>query len=94
MYKSGTGTLGRVCGDLGLGDARRGTWGRQVRDAGTRGRQKLGRRGPGMLMIIAKVGGKCDISFFVKMCYLWSTLDSIFQNHIGHLMMFTQNISL
>ena len=45
-------------------------------------------------MIIAKVGGKCDISFFVKMCYLWSTLDSIFQNHIGHLMMFTQNTSL
>ena len=45
-------------------------------------------------MIIAKVGGKCDISFFVKMCYLWSTLDSIFQNHFGHLMMFTQNISL
>ena len=83
-----------MCGDLGLGDARRGTWGRQVWDAGTRGRQKLGRREPGMLMIIAKVGGKCDISFFVKMCYLWSTLDSIFQNHIGHLMMFTQNISL
>ena len=26
-------------------------------------------------MIIAKVGGKCDISFFVKMCYLWSTLE-------------------
>ena len=22
-------------------------------------------------MIIAKVGGKCDISFFMKMCYLW-----------------------
>ena len=21
-------------------------------------------------MIIAKVGGKCDISFFVKMCYV------------------------
>ena len=38
-------------------------------------------------MNIAKVGGKCDISFFVKMCYLWSTLDSIFQNHLGHLMM-------
>ena len=94
VYKSGTGTSGRVCGDLGLGDARRGTWGRQVWDAGTRGRQKLGRREPGMLMIIAKVGGKCDISFFVEMCYLWSTLDSIFQNRIGHLMMFTQNISL
>ena len=25
VYKSGTGTSGRVCGDLGLGDARRGT---------------------------------------------------------------------
>ena len=25
---------------------------------------------------------------------LWSTLDSIFQNHIGHLMIITQNISL
>ena len=24
-----------------------------------------------MWMIIAKVGGKCDISFFMKMCYLW-----------------------
>ena len=36
-------------------------------------------------MIIAKVRGKCDISFFVKMCYLWSTLDSIFQNQLGHL---------
>ena len=48
----------------------------------------------GTLMIIAKVRVKCDISFFVKMCYLLSTLDSIVQNHIGHLMMFTQNISL
>ena len=47
----------------------------------------------GTLMNIAKIGGKCDISFFVKMCYLWSTLDSIVQNHVGHLMMFTQNIS-
>ena len=54
-------------------------------------------------MNIAKVGGKCDISFFVKMCYLLSTLDSIVQNHNGHLMMhqvhrffmiFTQDISL
>ena len=34
MYKSGTGTLGRVCGDLGIGDARRKTWGHQVWDAG------------------------------------------------------------
>ena len=47
----------------------------------------------GTTMIIEKVAGKCDISFFVKMCHLWSTLDSIFQNQLGHLMMFTQNIS-
>ena len=45
-----------------------------------------GRRGCGMRMIIAKVGGKCDISFLVKMCYLWSTLGSIVENHIGNLM--------
>ena len=86
----GTGTSGRVCGDLGLGDTRRGTWGHQVWDegtcgTGTRGRQMQGRRGCGMRMIIAKVGGKCDISFLVKMCYLWSTLGSIVKNHIGHL---------
>ena len=77
--------------DEGLEDIKYGTWGLGTV---TRGRQKQGRRGRGMWMIIAKVGGKCDISFFVKMCYLWSTLDSIFQNHIGHLMMFTQNNSL
>ena len=35
MYKTGTGTLGRVCGDLGFGDARGGTWGHQVWDTGT-----------------------------------------------------------
>ena len=33
----GTGTLRRECGDLGHGDARRGTWGHQVGDAGTGG---------------------------------------------------------
>ena len=64
-----------------------GTWRHQVWDVGTCG---TGTRGT--LMIIAKVGGKCDISVFVKMCYLWSTLDSIVQNHIGHLVL-TQNIS-
>ena len=71
MYKSGTVTRGR-----GHRDARQGTWGHHVWDAGTcrmgtQGRQKQGRRGRGMWMIIAKVGGKCDISFFVNMCYLW-----------------------
>ena len=56
------------------------------------GCRDMGRRG--MLMISAKVRVKCDISFFVKMCYLLSTLNSIIQNHTGHLMMFAQNISL
>ena len=76
-----------MCGDLGLGDARGGTRGRidvGTRDAGT---SNIGNVG-------GKVGGKCDITFFVKMCYLWSALDSIVQNHIGHLMMFTQNKNL
>ena len=80
VYKSGTGTrgqghwdvtLGCVCGDMGLGDARRGTWGHQLWDAGMcgtgmRGSQKPGRRGHGMWMIITKVGGKCDISHFPR----------------------------
>ena len=90
-------TLGGVCGDLGLGGARQGTWRHQVWDAGTcgTGTQDVKYRDAGdMGTFIAKVGGKCDISFFIKMCYLWSTLNSIVQNHIGHLMIFTQNISL
>ena len=49
VYKSGTGTSGRVCGDLGLKAVRRGTLGHQVWDTGTgemgtRGRQVQGRR--------------------------------------------------
>ena len=59
-------------------------------DAGTSNTEKKGKRD---VTNYSKVGGKYDISFFVKICYLWSTLDSIFQNHIGHLMI-TQNISL
>ena len=49
-------------------------WGHQVWDVGkygtgkcgtgTQGRQIHGRRGRGMWIIIAKVGGKCDISHF------------------------------
>ena len=57
-----------------------GTW-----DLGTRGE---GRGYAGTSNIgdaEGKVGGKFDISFFVKMCCLWSTLDSIVQNHVGHL---------
>ena len=90
-------TLGGVCGDLGLGDARWGTWGHRVWDTrmcGT-GTWDIKYRDAGdMGTFIAKVGGKCNISFFIKVCYLWSTLNSIVQNHIGHLMIFTQNISL
>ena len=37
MYKTVTGTLGHVCGDLALGDAREGMWGHQAWDAGTYG---------------------------------------------------------
>ena len=40
----------------------------KYRDAGT---SNTGTRG--MLMIIAKIRVKCDISFLVKMCYLLST---------------------
>ena len=62
-------------------------------DLGKRGERRGDVWGAGTSNI-GDVGGKVDISFFVKMCYLWSTLESIAQNHIGHLMMFTQNISL
>ena len=34
VYKSGTGTWGRVCGDLGLGDVKYGTRGRVGRGRG------------------------------------------------------------
>ena len=45
VYKSGTGTRGRGHGTRvrGLGDARLGTWGRQVWDAGTCGTGTRGR---------------------------------------------------
>ena len=77
--------VGRGQGD---GDIGTRVWG-----LGTWGCGDVWDRDAGMWMMIAKVAGECDISFFVKMCYLRSTLDSIFQNHTGHLMMFTQNIS-
>ena len=75
------GTLGCMCGDLGPVDARRGTWGRiGCREvwAGDIGLSNIGAAG------ISNIGhaggnarGRCNISFFVKMCYLFSTLDSI-----------------
>ena len=74
----GFGTSGCESRDLGTSSMGRGDmWDGDV------GTSKTGTQG--MRMIITKVRGKCDISFFVKMCYLWSTLNSIFQNHLGHL---------
>ena len=78
----------------GQQDTRQGNWGHQLWDAGTIVGQGLGMSNIGTLIIIAKVRGTCDISFFVKICYLLSTLDSIIQNHIGHVMILAQNISL
>ena len=80
-----------TCRGQQLWDA--GTCGTGTRDVKYKdvGTSNTGTRG--ICMIIAKVRVKCDISFFVKMCYLLSTLDSIVQNHIRQLMMFTQNIS-
>ena len=57
-----------VCGLGNWGRKGKGMWGRgdiwDVWDAGT---SNIGNTG-------GKVGGKCDISFFVKMCYLRSIL--------------------
>ena len=48
-------------------------------------------RDAGTIMINAKVGGKCDISFFVKMCFLMSTFNSIIQKaHWTHQDVFTK----
>ena len=66
-------------GDKGTGhwDARVGTWDLGTRDEGLAWGGDAGTCGTGTRGIIAKFGGKCDISFFAKMCYLWSTLVSI-----------------
>ena len=77
-------TRGEGCGDINGTRGRMGC--RDVWD-GVAGMSSIGEAG-------GKVGDKCGISCFMKMCYLWSTLDSIVQNHIGDLMMYTQNISL
>ena len=58
---------------LGHQDACVGTWDLGTRDEGlgdikygTQGRQIQGRKGRGMRIIIAKVGGKSDISHFPR----------------------------
>ena len=77
--------MGRLCGNLGTRDEGLG-----ARDAGTcgTGTRDVKYRDAG------DTGTLMNVSFFVKMCYLWSVLDSIVQNHFGYLMMFTQNISV
>ena len=66
VYKSGTGTRD---GDMETRVWGLGTWGRETRDLRTssmgRGDFKQRNAGDvGTLMIIEKVGGKCDISHF------------------------------
>ena len=70
MYKSGTGTRGLRHWDACVGTCDLVTQD-EVWDAGTcvaQGRGTLNTGMRGMLMIIAKIRVKCDISFFVKMC--------------------------
>ena len=55
VYKSGTGTLGCMCGDLWLEDVKRGPWGHQVWDEGT---LDIKYRDVGTSINIAKIGGK------------------------------------
>lgn len=85
VHETGTVTIGQ-----GHWDTCVGTWDLRMRGQGY-GKSNIEDAGS---KVGGKVGVKCDISFFLKMCYLWSTFDSIVQNHIAHLMMFTQNISL
>ena len=83
---------GQGDGDIGTRVLGLGTWGSETKDlrtssiergdvwdgdAGTSNTETQGTRD---VTNYSKVGGKCDVSFFVKICYLWSTLDSIFQN--------------
>ena len=81
VYKSGTGTRGR-----GHWDACVGTWDLRTRGEGrgdiwygTRGRGDVWDGDAGTSNVRdagGKVGGKRDISFFVKLCYL-TTSDTL-----------------
>ena len=100
VYKSGTGTRGR-----GHRDACAGTWDLGTQDEGledikygTRGRVGRGRgdvkyrdAGDAGCEWLSQKSEVNAISLSSWKCVIY---DSIFQNHIGHLMMFTQNISL
>ena len=72
---------GQGDGDIGTRVWGLGTWGRERRDVGTSGmgRGTYGTRGRGDVWdgdAGGKVGGKRDISFFVKLCYL-TTSDTL-----------------
>ena len=75
-----------------LRDARRGTWGHQVRDAGTcgTGTRDVKYRDAGDAGTLMNVSLK--YLCLRENVFLWSVLDSIVENHFGYLMMFTQNI--
>ena len=100
VYKSGTGTRGRGHRDACVRTWDLGTQDKRLEDIkyGTRGRVGRGRRdvkyrdagdaGCEWLLQKSEVNAICLSSW---KCVIY---DSFFQNHIGHLMMFTQNISL
>ena len=89
VYKTGKWTRGR-----GHWDACVGAWGRETRELG---KSSMGRKDEwdgdagdaGMLMNVS-----LKYLFLCEMCYLWSILDSNAQNHFGHHMILTQNISI
>ena len=85
VYKTGKGEKGQERWDMCVG-----TW-----DLGTSsiGGGDIKYRDAGTLMINGKVGGKCDILFFVEMCFLLSTLDFVVQKaHWTHYDVFTKCI--
>ena len=75
---------GQGDGDIGTRVWGLGTWGREGRDVGTSGmgrgtygtRGRVGRGRGDVKCRGGKVGGKRDISFFVKLCYL-TTSDTL-----------------
>ena len=97
VYKSGTGTRGQGHRDASMGHWDLGTRDEGLEDIkyGTLGRVGRGRgdvkyRDAGCEWLSQKLEVNA-ISLSSRKCVIY---DSIFQNNVGHLMMFTQNISL
>ena len=57
VYKTGTGTLGRVCGNFG-------TWKSETRDLGT---LNMGRGDAGMRLLQKSEGNAISVTFLVNM---------------------------